>query len=73
MVDDRDQPDFRVVVRRDADRQARLKIAVPATATIDKPSCFGGDSEDLQVTVTALAATGAASASDFTLTRDGGW
>jgi hypothetical protein len=45
----------------------------PATATIDKPSCFGGDSEDLQVTVTALAATGAASASDFTLTRDGGW
>jgi hypothetical protein len=45
----------------------------PATATIDKPSCFGADSEDLRVTVSVLAATGAASAGDFTLTRDGGW
>ena len=45
----------------------------PATTTIDKPSCFGADSEDLRVTVTALAVTGAASANDFTLTRDGGW
>jgi hypothetical protein len=45
----------------------------PATATVDKPSCFGADSEDLQVTVTAVAATGSASATDFTLTRDGGW
>jgi tRNA A-37 threonylcarbamoyl transferase component Bud32 len=44
-----------------------------ATATVDKPSCFGSDSEDLIVTVTAVAATGAASAADFTLTRDGGW
>lgn len=45
----------------------------PATSTIHKPSCFAADSEDLRVTVTALAATGGASASDFTLTRDGGW
>ena len=45
----------------------------PATATVGKPSCFGADSEDLTVTVSVVAATGAASASDFTLTRDGGW
>jgi hypothetical protein len=45
----------------------------PATATVGKPSCFGADSEDLTVTVTVVAATGAASAADFTLTRDGGW
>ena len=45
----------------------------PATATVDKPSCFGADSEDLQISVTAVAATGAASANDFTLTRNGGW
>ena len=45
----------------------------PATATVHKPSCFSGDSEDLRVVVTALAATGGASAQDFTLSRDGGW
>jgi hypothetical protein len=45
----------------------------PATAAVNKPSCFGSDSEDLTVTVAAVAATGAASATDFTLTRDGGW
>lgn len=45
----------------------------PATATVSKPSCFGADSEDLRVTVTVVAATGAASGRDFTLTRDGGW
>ncbi len=45
----------------------------PATATVHKPSCFSGDSEDLRVVVTALAATGGASAQDFTLSRDSGW
>jgi hypothetical protein len=45
----------------------------PATASVDKPSCLGSDSEELTVTVTALAANGASVASDFTLTRDGGW
>jgi hypothetical protein len=45
----------------------------PAVATIDKPSCFGGDSEDLRVTVKAVSASDGASARDFTLTRDGGW
>jgi hypothetical protein len=45
----------------------------PATAVVHKPSCFSGDKEDLRVTVTAVAATGGASATDFTLTRDGGW
>jgi hypothetical protein len=45
----------------------------PATATVSKPSCFGADTEDLQVTVAVVAATGGASAQDFTLTRDGGW
>jgi hypothetical protein len=45
----------------------------PATAAVHKPSCFGADSEDLLVTVSAVAATGNASANDFTLTRDGGW
>jgi serine/threonine protein kinase len=45
----------------------------PATVTINKPSCFGADSERLQVTVSVEAATGTASARDFTLTRDGGW
>jgi hypothetical protein len=44
-----------------------------ATAAVSKPSCFGADSEDLRVTVTVVAATGGASAQDFTLTRDGGW
>jgi tRNA A-37 threonylcarbamoyl transferase component Bud32 len=44
-----------------------------ATASVDKPSCLGSDSEDLTVTVTALAGNGASVASDFTLTRDGGW
>jgi hypothetical protein len=57
---------------------SRLATAVsangaPATATVSKPSCFGADSEDLTVTVTAVAATGSASAGDFILTRDGGW
>lgn len=45
----------------------------PATATVQKPSCFSGGSEDLRVTVQAVAATGGASANDFTLTRDAGW
>jgi hypothetical protein len=45
----------------------------PATATIDKPSCFGADSEDLRATVTAVARSGGASARDFTLTRNGSW
>jgi hypothetical protein len=45
----------------------------PATAVVHKPSCLSGDKEDLKVTVTAVAATGGASAADFTLTRDGGW
>jgi hypothetical protein len=45
----------------------------PATATVAKPSCFGADSEDLRATVAAVAATGGASAADFTLTRNGGW
>jgi hypothetical protein len=45
----------------------------PATATVSKPSCFGADTTDLQVTVTVVAANGGASAQDFTLTRDGGW
>jgi hypothetical protein len=45
----------------------------PAVATVDKPSCFGSDSEDLRVTVKAVAATGGSSAADFTLSRDGGW
>ena len=46
---------------------------LPATATVNKPSCFGADPQSFQVTVTVVAATGAASAQDFTLTRDGGW
>jgi hypothetical protein len=45
----------------------------PATATVHKPSCFASDREDLRVSVAAVAVTGGASASDFTLTRDGGW
>lgn len=45
----------------------------PATASVHKPSCLGSDSEELTVTVTALAADGASAATDFTLTRDGGW
>lgn len=45
----------------------------PATASVGKPSCFGSDSEDLTVTVTEVAASGAAGARDFTLARDGGW
>lgn len=45
----------------------------PATASVAKPSCFGSDSENLTVTVTEVAATGAAANSDFTLTRDAGW
>ncbi len=53
--------------------QALSANGVPATATVHKPSCFGADSEDLTVTVTAEAATGGASANDFTLTRDSGW
>jgi tRNA A-37 threonylcarbamoyl transferase component Bud32 len=53
--------------------QALSADGVPATATVHKPSCFGADSEDLTVTVVAAAATGGASASDFTLTRDSGW
>jgi hypothetical protein len=44
--------------------------ANPATATIDKPSCFGSDSRDFRVTVTGAAGDGAA---DFVLTRDAGW
>jgi hypothetical protein len=46
---------------------------LPATATVSKPSCFGADSADLQVRVTVVAASGGASAQDFTVTRDGGW
>jgi hypothetical protein len=43
----------------------------PATATVTKPSCFGSDSENLSVVVSArLPVT---TAGDFTLTRDGGW
>ncbi|HUJ64041.1 MAG TPA: serine/threonine-protein kinase [Acidimicrobiales bacterium] len=53
--------------------QALSANGAPATATVHKPSCFGADSEDLTVTVTAAAATGGASATDFTLTRDSGW
>lgn len=45
----------------------------PATATVDKPSCFGADPERLQAMVTVVAASGDASARDFTLTRNGGW
>ena len=45
----------------------------PATASVSKPTCFGSDSEDLTVTVTEVAATGASANSDFTLTRDAGW
>lgn len=45
----------------------------PATATVDKPSCFGADPERLQATVTVVAASGDASARDFTLTRNAGW
>jgi hypothetical protein len=45
----------------------------PGTVAVDKPSCFGADSEELRVTVTAVAVTGGASARNFTLTRDGGW
>lgn len=65
----------RLQVRR---RGAVLASAVsaggtPATVTVGKPSCIGSDSEDLTVTVTGVAATGASSASDFTLVRDGGW
>jgi hypothetical protein len=45
----------------------------PATATVSKPSCFGADSEDLRATVSVVAATPGASASNFTLTRDAGW
>jgi serine/threonine protein kinase len=44
-----------------------------ATVTLNKPSCFGADSERLRVSVSVEAATGAASARDFTLTRDAGW
>jgi len=46
---------------------------LPATATVSKPSCFGADTTDLQVRVSVVAASGGASAQDFTLTRDGGW
>jgi eukaryotic-like serine/threonine-protein kinase len=45
----------------------------PATVTVNKPSCFGSDSEDLRVAVSAVASTGGSSAGDFTLTRDAGW
>ena len=45
----------------------------PATASVAKPSCFGSDSEELTVTVTGVAATGAAADTDFTLSRDAGW
>jgi hypothetical protein len=50
-----------------------LSAGLPATATVSKPSCFGADAADLQVRVAVVAATGGASAQDFTLTRDGGW
>jgi tRNA A-37 threonylcarbamoyl transferase component Bud32 len=53
--------------------QALSANGVPATVTVHKPSCFGADSEDLTVKVMAAASTGGASATDFTLTRDGGW
>lgn len=45
----------------------------PATATVSKPSCLSGDSEDLTLVVRSVAASGPATAADFTLTRDGGW
>jgi len=45
----------------------------PATATVHKPSCFAADAETLRVVVGLVAATGAASAEDFTLTRSAGW
>jgi eukaryotic-like serine/threonine-protein kinase len=53
--------------------QAVSTNGTPATATVDKPSCFGSDSEDLRVTVTAVATSAGASAKDFTLSRDRGW
>lgn len=46
---------------------------MPATASVAKPSCFGSDSEDLTVSVTAVAATGAAADTNFILSRDAGW
>jgi hypothetical protein len=45
----------------------------PATASVAKPSCFGADSEDLRATISVVAATAGASATNFTLTRDSGW
>jgi hypothetical protein len=64
-----------VTVWKGATRLARALSAdgAPATATVNKPSCFGGDSEDLTVKVTAVVTSGSATANDFTLTRDGGW
>ena len=42
----------------------------PATATVGKPSCFGGDGQHDTVTVSGvLGQTGA----DYTLSRNGGW
>jgi tRNA A-37 threonylcarbamoyl transferase component Bud32 len=50
--------------------QAVSTDAEPATATVHKPNCLGSDREDLTVQVTDVAGT---SASDFTLSRAGGW
>jgi tRNA A-37 threonylcarbamoyl transferase component Bud32 len=50
--------------------QAVSTDAQSATATVSKPDCLGSDDEDLTVQVTDLAG---ASASDFTLSRSGGW
>jgi tRNA A-37 threonylcarbamoyl transferase component Bud32 len=50
--------------------QAVSTDAQPATATVSKPDCLGRDREDLTVKVTDLAG---ASASNFTLSRAGGW
>lgn len=54
-------------------RQLASVISVdgtPATAKVNKPSCFGADSENLWISVTGMYG---ASAQDFTLSRDGGW
>ena len=64
-----------LAVRHGADVVARA-VSVdgkPATATVPKPSCFGGDPEQLMVEVSVVAASGDSSARDFTLTRNAGW
>jgi tRNA A-37 threonylcarbamoyl transferase component Bud32 len=64
-----------LAVRRGVDVVARA-VSVdgePASATVPKPSCFGGDPERLTVEVSVVAASGDSSARDFTLTRNAGW